>query len=237
MRITCIIPAYNEANRIADVLKVALDHPSLSEIIMVDDGSTDGTAAQALEASALYGHFQLIRHETNRGKSSAIATGIEEATGDLLLFLDSDLKGLGLPAISALIKPVTEGDADVALSLRRNAPRLWHWLGVDYISGERIMPRALLSAHTETIRNLRGFGLEVFLNSLWIQQNLRLSVVEWPAVESTPKWQKLGWLRGALADMNMLADMFATVGPTVALRQIKALRSQRITPRRRRFAH
>jgi GT2 family glycosyltransferase len=236
MRITCIIPAYNEANRIAEVLKVALDHPSLSEIIMVDDGSTDGTAEQALKASALYGHFQLIRHETNRGKSSAIATGIEEATGDLLLFLDSDLKGLGLQEISALIKPVTEGDADVALSLRRNAPRLWHWLGVDYISGERIMPRSLLSAHTETIRNLRGFGLEVFLNTLWIQQNLRLSVVEWPAVKSTPKWQKLGWLRGALADVNMLADMFATVGPTVALRQIKALRSQRISPRRR-FAH
>lgn len=228
MSISCIIPAYNEAGRIAHVLRVALAHPDITEVIVVDDGSTDGTPEIALATAAGHPVFQLIRQPQNGGKSRAVATGIKAATGRHVLFLDSDLVGVGQTELRDLIAPVLEGDSDVALSLRRNAPRLWHWIGLDYISGERIMPRALLAEHTDRIANLRSFGLEVFLNRLWIAEGMTVTVVHWPSVDSPLKAQKYGLWAGILADIRMLSDMFRTVSPATALRQILALRGMRV---------
>lgn len=228
MSVSCIIPAYNEAGRIAHVLRVALSHPDITQVIFVDDGSHDGTPDIAEEVAGNHPVFQLIRQPQNGGKSRAIATGIQAATGRHLLFLDSDLVGVKHTDLSALIAPVLEGDSDVALSLRRNAPRVWHWIGLDYISGERIMPRALLAEHTDRISALRSFGLEVFLNRLWIAEGLTVSVVQWPEVDSPLKAQKYGMIAGVLADVRMLADMFRTVTPMTALKQIVALRGMRV---------
>lgn len=228
MSVSCIIPAYNEADRIAHVLRVALSHPDITQVIVVDDGSSDGTPEIAESTAAGHPVFQLIRQPRNGGKSRAIATGIMAATGRHLLFLDSDLMGIHQTDLSDLIAPVLEGESDVALSLRRNAPRLWHWIGLDYISGERIMPRALLAEHTDHIANLHSFGLEVFLNYLWITEGMTVTVVHWPSVDSPLKAQKYGIWAGIRADIRMLSDMFRTVSPATALRQILALRGMRV---------
>ena len=93
MKVSLIIPAYNEAERIAPFLKSVADwqnqHPNqFHEIIVVDDGSTDSTAAiaQTLEVEPL----RLIRHEKNRGKGAAVQTGVFAATGDYIVFMDAD---------------------------------------------------------------------------------------------------------------------------------------------------
>lgn len=228
MSISCIIPAYNEANRIGRVLQVALSLPEITEVIVIDDGSRDGTAEVASETAGQHPHFQLIRQARNGGKSRAIATGITAARGTHLLFLDSDLAGLGPSDLKALIMPIQTGQSDVALSLRRNAPAPWHWLGLDYISGERIMPRALLVDQIEQIAQLRSFGLEVFLNRLWIAKGLTVTVVHWPGVDSPLKSAKYGIVAGVISDIRMLTDMFRTVTPLTALRQILALRGLRV---------
>ena len=78
VRLSCIVPAYNEAPRIAAVLKAALATPEIDEVIMVDDGSSDGTAEVA-EALAEATKLRVIRQPENAGKTRAVARGVAEA--------------------------------------------------------------------------------------------------------------------------------------------------------------
>src|ERR1700688_63549 len=89
-RVSCIICAFNEAPRIGAVLAVASAHPLLGEVIVVDDGSAEGTA----EDVKRFPSVRLIQCEVTRGKSAAMAVGIAAAQNELLMLLDADLKGL-----------------------------------------------------------------------------------------------------------------------------------------------
>ncbi|MGD9917384.1 MAG: glycosyltransferase family 2 protein [Paenirhodobacter sp.] len=220
--LSCVIPAYNEAPRIAAVLRSVVGHPAIDEVIVVDDGSSDGTA----EAAALIEGIRLIRLPQNRGKSWAVSVGIEAASQPLILFLDSDLLGLGPEALEALVAPVREGRADVSISLRGNSPWPWRAIGLDYISGERVMPKALIG-ETEALRALPRFGLEVYLNRRWIGSRQRIAVVRWPEVASPWKGAKRGRWEGVKADVKMLADMFRTIPLHHAAGQIWAMRRLR----------
>lgn len=220
--LSCVIPAYNEAPRIAAVLASVVDHPAIDEVIVVDDGSSDGTA----EAAAAVPGIRLIRLEQNRGKSWAVSVGIEAAAQELVLLLDSDLLGLGPEALDALIAPVRAGQADVSISLRGNSPWPWRAIGLDYISGERVMPKALIGA-AEDLRALPRFGLEMHLNRRWIAAQSRIAVVRWNTVASPWKGAKRGRWAGILADVKMLTDMFRTVPLHRAAAQIQAMRRLR----------
>jgi hypothetical protein len=139
--------------------------------------------------------------------------------------LDADLVGLDAGHVSALLAPVLAGQADATISLRANAPRVWRAIGLDYISGERVMPRRLVQAHLPGIAGLRRFGLEVFLNQLWITQALRVAVVPLP-VQSPMKAAKHGLVRGLAGDLGMIADILRSIGLRRAWGQITALRRQ-----------
>jgi len=219
-RLSCIIPAYNEAPRIAAVLASVVGHPLIDEVIVVDDGSSDGTA----EVVAKVPGVRLIALAQNRGKSWAVATGIEAAGHDLVLLLDSDLLGLHQEDLTALIAPVREGRADVTISLRGNSPWPWRLIGLDYISGERVLRKALVGA-PEALRALPRFGLEMHLNRRLIAARARIAVVRWPEVASPWKGAKRGRRAGILADLKMLADMFRTVPVHRALGQIVGMRA------------
>lgn len=224
--VSCIIPAWNEAARLPEVLRAVVGHPAIDEVIVVDDGSGDGTAAVAEALGAL-----VLRLGRNGGKSAAVASGVAHAKGDLVLFLDADLLGLTPMAVMDLLAPVRSGRADVAISLRENAPGPWRWIGLDYISGERVMRRAMLLPHLDRMAGLKGFGLEVFLNRLWISEQVRVAVVGL-AARSPSKAAKQGLLRGLRADIGMMRDIFGTIGLFPALRQIVALRGLRVGRRR-----
>lgn len=220
--LTCLIPAHNEAPRIAGVLDVVMDHPMIARVIVVDDGSTDETAAVAEKAGAL-----VLRLSPNRGKSTAIAVGLAEVMTSHVLLLDADLTGLRAGHLTGLIAPVQAGRADVTLSLRANAPRLWQWLGVDYITGERVLPMAMLTPCLEQIAALPRFGLEVFVNTRIKAAGLRVAIVAWPGVASPAKGIKRGWWTGLVADAAMIRDILRTVSAATVLRQILYLRSSR----------
>lgn len=219
LTVSCLIPAWNESARIPTVLHAVLGHPHLTEVIVIDDGSSDATATVANRLGA-----RVLRLPENRGKSAAVAAGLAGAKGDLVLLLDADLAGLTADHVTALLAPVLSGRADAVVSLRQNAPRVWRWIGLDYISGERVMPRAVLIPHLGRIAGLRRFGLEVFVNDCWLGAGLRLSVVRLHGVSSPSKARKQGLWRGIRADAIMMADIFGTVRPTIALRQILRLR-------------
>lgn len=219
--VACLVPAFNEADRIGPVLAAVLQNLLVDEVIVIDDASQDDTAEVARAAGA-----RVLRQPANGGKSAAIAAGIAAARAPLLLLLDADLQGLRPDHVTSLLAPVLMGEAEASLSLRANAPRAWRMAGIDYISGERVLSRATLIDRLDEIAALPSFGLEVWLNALWIDAATRLAVVDWPGVTSPPKAAKCGLARGMMADTAMMADIFRTIRPHRALHQIHALRRQ-----------
>jgi len=227
-RISCIIPAYNEAPRIGAVLETVLASALIDEVIVVDDASADATAGIAREFADRHPGLTLLVQPVNGGKTRAVAAGLVAARGDLVMLLDADLAGLTPDHLASLAEPVLDGRADAAISLRRNAPWPWRAIGLDYISGERVLPRALLAAHLGQLDTLPRFGLEVFMNRLWLANGLRIAVVRWPGVSSPLKGAKQGLRAGLSADLRMMGDIFRTVRPWEALAQILRLRTRRI---------
>ncbi|MFO1104922.1 MAG: glycosyltransferase family 2 protein [Amaricoccus sp.] len=224
--VSCVIPVYNEGARVRGVLAALAFHPLLAEVLVVDDGSTDDTAALVAAEPGV----RLIRLDANRGKTGALQAGIEAAGGRYLLLLDGDLLGLTPDHVTALIEPVLAGRADLSISLRENAPRLWRMIGLDYISGERVMARSLLDPHLAALPGLPRFGFEVFLNGVCIEAGARIAVVRWQGVRSPFKHAKHGLMRGVRADLGMMADIFRSAGPGRLARQIVTMRRLRVPP-------
>jgi glycosyltransferase involved in cell wall biosynthesis len=214
-RISCIICAYNEAPRIGKVLEVVSAHPLLSEVIVVDDGSADDTA----EVVKRFPSVKLITYETNRGKSAAMAVGVAAAENDVLMLLDADLKGLAPEYISDLAAPVLEGTADISFSLLQNSLLLFRAIGLDFVSGMRVVKRELLAEVLKEIHGLPRFGIEVFMNNLIITRKLSLAVVHWPHVTQTKKTEKLGYWNGIRGEWRMITDLLKVTYPLAPISQ------------------
>jgi len=120
MTVSVIIPAYNEEKTVAHVVKVVKSLDYISEVIVVDDGSMDQTSKFAEEAGAI-----IIHHIKNRGKGAAIKTGFKNSKGDIVVFLDADLKNLTKAQVSNIIDPIMNGEADVTKTkFKREAGRV-----------------------------------------------------------------------------------------------------------------
>jgi hypothetical protein len=223
-RVSCIICAFNEAPRIGAVLAVASAHPLLDEVIVVDDGSTDGTA----EVVRRFPSVRLITSPSNQGKSAAMAKGIDAAHNEWLMLLDADLKGLAPGHITALAAPVLSGAAAVSMSLRENSLLVFRAIGLDFVSGERVVSKALLGDTLNEIRGLPRFGIEVFMNRRIIARRLPIAVTHWPHVTQARKTEKLGYWKGMRAEWRMIADLLKVTYPLALLSQTFHLFSLRV---------
>ena len=133
MKVTLIVPAYNEAATIGEVLDriAALDLDT--QVIVVDDGSTDGTGEIAAGRGA-----QVIRQE-NSGKGAAIRAGIPHIEGDIAVIQDADME-YDPADIPALVEPIERGVADVVFGSRLSGGRpqraylFWHLVGNRFLS-------------------------------------------------------------------------------------------------------
>lgn len=222
--ISIIIPAYNEGKRIRKVLQVVTAHPLIDEIIVIDDGSIDETRKNILE----FEKVKLIIHEHNLGKSVSLYDGIKKSSGDYIFFLDADLMYLNAQNITDMVFPILNGAADVSISLRKNTPIQWHILGIDYITGERILPRDIIIYHLDEILFLKPFGFEVFLNELIIKNKYRLKIVPWSNVYTLSKVKKIGLRKGLRGDFVMCKDILKTVSLFNLCYQIIKMRNLRV---------
>ena len=103
-----IIPAFNEEDTVANVVGVVKKVSFVDEIIVVNDGSTDNTESEALNAGA-----RVINHEVNKGKGAALRTGYREAECDIIAFIDADIYNLNSRKVEAMIKPILHGKTDI----------------------------------------------------------------------------------------------------------------------------
>jgi glycosyltransferase involved in cell wall biosynthesis len=130
--LTVVVPCYNEESTVLALLDKVLTSPWVAEVIVVNDGSTDGTRAQLAQVSDP--RIRVMHHEANSGKGSALRTGFSMATADFVIVQDADLE-YDPAEFGDLLRPLTSGLADIVYGSRfmSNRPHrvlyFWHSLG------------------------------------------------------------------------------------------------------------
>jgi len=205
--VTAVIPAFNEAARIGTVLEAIRAASLVCEIIVVDDGSTDETAAIAQAMG-----IRVIRLPQNQGKGTAMRAGAVAATGDILLFLDADLIGITPTKLDALIAPVYRNRAEMAIGIFRGGRASTDFAQYvsPNISGQRCLYRDFF-LNAPLIDGSRS-GVEIALTIHARASKLAIEFVTIEGVTHIMKEEKLGFWRGTLARYRMYADILITAG-------------------------
>jgi glycosyltransferase involved in cell wall biosynthesis len=165
--VTAVIPAWNEAQTIGAVVFAALDALQVDEVIVVDNASTDATAAVA----AAHGARVVI--EPTPGKGEAMRAGVAAAPqAGVIVFLDADLVGLRPHHIDSLVGAVVDGRADMACGLFDRGPvaNPIFLEGLPVLTGQRAVRRELFELLARA--DVRGYRVEAALNSLVAQCGL-----------------------------------------------------------------
>jgi molybdopterin-guanine dinucleotide biosynthesis protein A len=166
-RAAAVIPARDEAPTVGAVVYAALDARLVDEVVVVDNGSVDGTAAVA------QAHGARVVQEPRPGKGQALRAGVAATDAEIVVFLDADLVGLRPDHVDALVAAVAGGGADMACGLFDRGPvanRIF--LGpLPVLTGQRALRRSLFSALA--LDDVRGYRVEAALNTLVARHELR----------------------------------------------------------------
>lgn len=138
MKLSVVIPAYNEVGTIEEIIARVQAVPIEKEIIVVDDFSTDGTR-EKLEKISQRDHIKVVYHEKNRGKGAALRTGFPLASAEIVIIQDADFE-TNPQEYPRLIQPILDGYADVVFGSRfaggesHSVMHFWHYLGNKFLT-------------------------------------------------------------------------------------------------------
>jgi dolichol-phosphate hexosyltransferase len=189
VKLSILMPVYNEEERIADALKQALavDYPCEIELVVVDDGSRDGTSEVLGRVDDA--RLRVITHQRNAGKGAAIKTAVDNAEGEYMVILDADLE-YDPQDIPRLLEPVLDGRATVVYGNRtfgsHSSYSFWYVVGN---KGVTLAANVLYNSYigdletcfklmpVELYRSLqirsRGFGMEAEVTGKLLRQRIR----------------------------------------------------------------
>ncbi len=137
LKLSVIIPCYNEQATIQEIVRQVQDTGLAHEIIIADDGSTDGTRDLLAQLEGIEG-IEIVYHERNQGKGAAVRTGLQLATGEVMLIQDADLE-YDPRDYPALLRPIQEGRAKAVYGSRflggpRRTMFFWHMVGNRFLT-------------------------------------------------------------------------------------------------------
>jgi glycosyltransferase involved in cell wall biosynthesis len=226
--LSIVIPAYNEERRLPSTLDVVfawLDRSPFpdTEILVVDDGSTDGTAVLVEGRMVQESRLRLIRNPGNRGKGYAVRHGMLEARGEWILFSDADLSA-PIEELPRLLSAAQEGIADIAIGSRALDRSLigvhqsaWReWSGIFF---NRIMRLATGLPFADTqcgfklyhreaarrifpLQRLDGFSFDV--EDLFVAKSLGIATLEVPVHWNNVEGTKVGMTQGIASFLDLL---------------------------------
>lgn len=136
--LSVVVPVYNEKGTVLKIIEKVLRLDMVKEVIVVDDGSTDGTK-ELLQKTVFDGRVRTYFHDRNRGKGAALRTGFGHATGEIVTIQDADLE-YDPNEFVEMIKPIIEGVADVVYGSRLSGGKpqrvhlFWHRMGNGFLS-------------------------------------------------------------------------------------------------------
>lgn len=202
--VAAVVPVYNEEQTLAAVLAALQRTPGIDEVLVVSDGSTDGTAAVARAMGVT-----TVELRENHGKGLAMAAGVAHTGAPVILFVDGDLAGLEPELLGRLIAPVVAGRLAMHIGVSRRPPLIagFHRRFGPLLSGTRCLRREVFAS--VPAEYLRGYRVETALN--WVCRRLGLPVgtLVLHGLEHIKKEKKRGFLSGAAQRIAMFASVFA----------------------------
>jgi glycosyltransferase involved in cell wall biosynthesis len=240
--LSVVVPVYNEADTLHEVVCRVLAVPCLQEVIIVDDCSTDGTAEVAHQLAAMYPQVRVVDHSRNSGKTAALRTGFALTRGEVVIVQDADLE-YDPAEIYGVIRPILDGHADVVFGSRflvRRAARVlyfYHFLANKFLT---FLSNALTNLNMtdietgykafrgDIIRNMiivsGGFGFEVEVTAKVAK--LKGAIYEVPISYYGRTYQegkKIGLVDGLVAIWLVIRfNLFCSLG--ASFRQLPELR-------------
>ncbi len=221
-KISVVVPVYNEAATIEEVLGRVRETGIAGEIVVVDDGSSDATPEIVARVAEAAPEVRLQRHERNRGKGAALRTGFEKVTGDVVIIQDAD-REYDPRDYEKLLEPILDGRADVVYGSRfLGGPHrvlfFWHYVGnrlltvlsnalnninlSDMETGYKVFRREVLDGMP--LRSDR-FGFEPEFTAKVARRGLRIYEVPISYSGRTyAEGKKIGWRDGVKALAAML---------------------------------
>lgn len=197
-----IIAAYNEARTIANVIRAAKSHPQVDEVIVVDDGSRDRTAAIAREEGAI-----VLVQKKNKGKALAMDEGVKIAKNNVIFFMDADLVGLNAEAMDLALRPVFAGTHDMFALIIDRGSYLPNFM-LEYmplISGIRAMKKWVWYSVPPSCK--KRFQIELAVNFFATKAEATMGRIMVPGLGQVIKERKRGLLWGLYQRFFMIRDI------------------------------
>jgi glycosyltransferase involved in cell wall biosynthesis len=212
---TCIIPFYNEEDRVLQVLEVITQIKGITQIICIDDGSTDDTSDHI---RVCWPQVTLVRLPYNQGKAAAIREGVRLAKNEIILLMDADLQCINKTEVENAIQAIARHNLDMLILRRINAP----WFvkfdrGDTLLSGERLVKKKDL-VHILN-QEVNHYQVELAIN-LYMQKHKRnVRWMPWSAI-NTYKAKKIGLVKGYQKEFKMFTDIVMYAGLKNIIKQI-----------------
>ncbi len=209
MKVSVIICAYNEEKTIKDVIMSVSETQIVDEIIVVNDGSKDETQKiiESLEKEIEIRDIQFIE---NKGKGFAMAVGVENATNEIIVFIDADLSNLQEEHFTQLITPVLNSEADMVLGQATETLINYSINPFKSFSGERALLRKDIIPIIDKMKTSR-FGVETLINLYYQSLGKTVKYVMLKNLEHPTKFDKTSSLKATKEFLYEGQEIAATV--------------------------
>jgi glycosyltransferase involved in cell wall biosynthesis len=223
--LSVVIPVYNERNTIEKVLEVVSAVPVEKEIIVIDDGSTDGTREVLRRYCDTHPQFRIVFHEKNMGKGGAVRTGFAAAKGEAIIIQDADMEYNPMDYLP-LLEALRKNGSNVIFGSRflagKKVTAPWHrfvnffltfLMNVFYGSRLTDMETCYKLIKTDTLRRIRldsdGFEMEVELTAKLLRQGEKIHEIPVSYKgRSYHEGKKIGWQDGVKAVWTIMRYRF-----------------------------
>jgi len=187
-KISAIICVFNEESTIKDVILSVSKSKLINEIIVIDDGSKDKTGQILYDLNREI-DFKYIKLPENKGKGYAMVKGVEQAQGDILIFIDADLSNLKETHISKLLNPLIKKEADMVLGQATDTILDYSINPFKSLTGERAIEKNNILPILDKMKHSR-FGVETLINLYFQSRGKKIEYVMLSGLKHPTKFSK-----------------------------------------------
>ena len=199
-KVSAIICAYNEEKTIKEVILSVLKASIISEIVIVNDGSTDSTK-EIIEALKEEIEITAIHLDENKGKGYAMATGVENSTSDIIVFIDADQRTIPSGYITQLGSPLLNNECDMVLGYSTVNILSQEVNPLKILTGERALFKEDIMPILDKMKESR-FGVETLLYFFYISLGKTLKFLQLDEMKHNDKYKKMTALKATTSYIN-----------------------------------